>query len=191
MPDLNGVEFVRSLTERPMVIFTTAYSEYAIDGFKLDAVDYLLKPFGFSEFSRAAAKANSLHELRRNQREAAPEPTPEAEPKDKEYISVKADYKVSLVRIADIVYLESEGEYVRMHLADGTAITTLFRLKNMEAALPADQFMRVHRSYIVNLRCIKSYVKGRIFLSDTEYVPIGENYKETFQHYIDTNFKNL
>ena len=191
MPDLNGVEFVRTLTERPMVIFTTAYSEYAIDGFKLDAVDYLLKPFGFSEFSRAAAKANSLHELRRNQREAAPEPTPEAEPKDKEYISVKADYKVSLVRIADIVYLESEGEYVRMHLADGTAITTLFRLKNMEAALPADQFMRVHRSYIVNLRCIKSYVKGRIFLSDTEYVPIGENYKETFQHYIDTNFKNL
>ncbi|HUN14649.1 MULTISPECIES: LytTR family DNA-binding domain-containing protein [unclassified Alistipes] len=191
MPDLNGVEFVRSLTERPMVIFTTAYSEYAIDGFKLDAVDYLLKPFGFSEFSRAAAKANSLHELRRNQREAAPEPTPEAEPKDKEYISVKADYKVSLVRIADIVYLESEGEYVRMHLADGTAITTLFRLKNMETALPADQFMRVHRSYIVNLRCIKSYVKGRIFLSDTEYVPIGENYKETFQHYIDTNFKNL
>ena len=191
MPDLNGVEFVRSLTERPMVIFTTAYSEYAIDGFKLDAVDYLLKPFGFSEFSRAAAKANSLHELRRNQREAAPEPTPEAEPKDKEYISVKADYKVSLVRITDIVYLESEGEYVRMHLADGTAITTLFRLKNMEAALPADQFMRVHRSYIVNLRCIKSYVKGRIFLSDTEYVPIGENYKETFQHYIDTNFKNL
>ena len=191
MPDLNGVEFVRTLTERPMVIFTTAYSEYAIDGFKLDAVDYLLKPFGFSEFSRAAAKANSLHELRRNQREAAPEPTPEAEPKDKEYISVKADYKVSLVRIADIVYLESEGEYVRMHLADGTAITTLFRLKNMETALPADQFMRVHRSYIVNLRCIKSYVKGRIFLSDTEYVPIGENYKETFQHYIDTNFKNL
>lgn len=191
MPDLNGVEFVRSLTERPMVIFTTAYSEYAVEGFKLDAVDYLLKPFGFSEFSRACAKANSLYELRRNQREATPEPASEAEPKDKEYISVKADYKVSLVRIADIVYLESEGEYVRMHLADGTAIMTLFRLKNMETALPSDQFMRVHRSYIVNLRCIKSYVKGRIFLSDTEYVPIGENYKEAFQHYIDTNFKNL
>ena len=191
MPDLNGVDFVRTLIDRPMVIFTTAYSEYAIDGFKLDAVDYLLKPFGFSDFSRAAAKANSLYELRRNQRDAAPGETSEAEPKDKEYISVKADYKVSLVRIADIVYLESEGEYVRMHLADGTAITKLFRLKNMETALPSEQFMRVHRSYIVNLRCIKSYVKGRIFLSDTEYVPIGENYKEAFQRYIDTNFKNL
>ena len=95
---------------------------------------------------------------------------------------MKADY---------IVYLESEGEYVRMHLADGTTITTLFRLKNMEAALPSDMFMRVHRSYIVNLRCIKGYVRGRVFLSDTEYVPIGENYKESFQHYIESNFKNL
>ena len=191
MPDLSGVEFVRSLVDRPMVIFTTAYSEYAVEGFKLDAVDYLLKPFSFADFSRSAAKANSLYELRHNQRAGEPEATPEALPKDKEYISVKADYKVSLVKISDIVHLESEGEYVRMHLADGTTITTLFRLKNMEAALPSDMFMRVHRSYIVNLRCIKGYVRGRVFLSDTEYVPIGENYKESFQHYIESNFKNL
>ena len=191
MPDLSGVEFVRSLVDRPMVIFTTAYSEYAVEGFKLDAVDYLLKPFSFADFSRSAGKANSLYELRHNQRAGEPEATPEALPKDKEYISVKADYKVSLVMISDIVHLESEGEYVRMHLADGTTITTLFRLKNMEAALPSDMFMRVHRSYIVNLRCIKGYVRGRVFLSDTEYVPIGENYKESFQHYIESNFKNL
>ena len=191
MPDLSGVEFVRSLVDRPMVIFTTAYSEYAVEGFKLDAVDYLLKPFSFADFSRSAGKANSLYELRHNQRAGEPEATPEALPKDKEYISVKADYKVSLVKISDIVHLESEGEYVRMQLADGTTITTLFRLKNMEAALPSDMFMRVHRSYIVNLRCIKGYVRGRVFLSDTEYVPIGENYKESFQHYIESNFKNL
>ena len=190
MPDLSGVDFVRTLIDRPMVIFTTAYSEYAVEGFRLDAVDYLLKPFSFVDFSRAAAKANSLYELRHNQR-PAPDEVPEAEPSDPEYISVKADYKVSLIRIRDIVYLESEGEYVRMHLADNTSITPLFRLKNMETALPSELFMRVHRSYIVNLRCIRSYVKGRIFLSDTEYVPIGENYKEAFQRYIDTNFKNL
>ena len=190
MPDLSGVEFVRGLIERPMIIFTTAYSEYAVEGFKLDAVDYLLKPFGFADFSRAAAKATSLYELRHNQR-SAQEGESEAVPKDKEYISVKADYKVSLVKICDIVYLESEGEYVRMHLVDGSTITTLFRLKNMETALPSESFMRVHRSYIVNLRMIKAYVKGRIFLSDTEYVPIGENYKEAFQGYIDKNFKNL
>lgn len=191
MPDLNGVDFVRALADRPMVIFTTAYSEYAVEGFKLDAVDYLLKPFGFADFNRAAAKANSLYELRHNQRTLSAEIQSEALPKDKEYISVKADYKVSLVKISEIVYLESEGEYVRLHLADGSTITTLFRLKNMETALPSDSFMRVHRSYIANLRRIKAYVKGRIFLSDTEYLPIGENYKEAFQGYIERNFTNL
>ncbi|WP_418676658.1 LytR/AlgR family response regulator transcription factor [Alistipes dispar] len=191
MPDLNGVDFVRALPDRPMVIFTTAYSEYAVEGFKLDAVDYLLKPFSFADFSRSAAKANSLYELRQNRRSEPQETASEATPRDKEYISVKADYKVSLVRIAEIIYLESEGEYVRMHLTDGSTITTLFRLKNMETALPAESFMRVHRSYIVNLRAIKAYVKGRIFLSDNEYIPIGENYKEAFQAYIDKNFRNL
>lgn len=190
MPDLSGVDFVRTLIDKPMVIFTTAYSEYAVEGFKLDAVDYLLKPFNFADFSRSAAKANSLYELRHNQRPTAPEAS-EAVPQDREYISVKADYKVSLVRIGNIVYIESEGEYVRMHLADNTTITTLFRLKNMETALPAEKFMRVHRSYIVNLDYIKAYVKGRVYLSDTEYVPIGELYRETFQQYIDRKFKIL
>ena len=191
MPDLSGGDCVRALPDRPMVIFTTAYSEDAVEGFKLDAVDYLLKPFSFADFSRSAAKANSLYELRQNRRSEPQETASEATPRDKEYISVKADYKVSLVRIAEIIYLESEGEYVRMHLADGSTITTLFRLKNMETALPAESFMRVHRSYIVNLRAIKAYVKGRIFLSDNEYIPIGENYKEAFQAYIDKNFRNL
>ncbi len=201
MPDLSGVDFVRSLVSRHMVIFTTAYSEYAIEGFKLDAVDYLLKPFSFAEFSRSVAKANSLHELVMSRRAALAaesaqgtephEPQSEALPKDKEYISVKADYKVSLVKIADIVYLESEGEYVRIHLQDGSTITTLFRLKNMETALPSDSFMRVHRSYIVNLHAIKGFVKGRIFVGETEYVPIGEMYREAFQRYVERNFKNL
>ncbi len=190
MPDLSGVEFVRSLTQRPMVIFTTAYSEYAVEGFRLDAVDYLLKPFGFADFSRSVAKANSLHELLLNQR-APGEPFPEATARDPEYLSIKADYKVSLVRISDIVYLESEGEYVRLHLADRSTITTLFRLKNMETALPPASFMRVHRSYIVNLQRIKGFIKGRIFLSDDEYVPIGENYREAFQRYIDAHYRNL
>ena len=191
LADGDSFRIFKSVEVTAPVVFTTAYSEYAIDGFKLDAVDYLLKPFSFADFSRAAAKANSLYELRQGRLPAQPDSDSEATPKDREYISVKADYKVSLVRIADIVYIESEGEYVRMHLCDGSTITTLFRLKNMEAALPSEQFMRVHRSYIVNLRVIRSYVRGRIFLSDTEYVPIGENYKEAFQNYIDRHFKNL
>ena len=110
---------------------------------------------------------------------------------DKEFISVKADYKVSLLRTSEILYIESEGEYVRIHLADGSKITTLYRIKNMEASLPSEQFMRVHRSYIVNLGRIRSYVRGRIYLDEKLFVPIGENYKEAFQQYIERTYKNL
>ena len=124
IPDLNGLDFVRTLERKTLVVFTTAYSEQAVEGFRLDAADYLLKPFSFAEFRRAVAKVCSLHELIRLARrseeasgEAVPEPD-EATAESPEYISVKADYKVSLIRIADIVYVESEGEYVRLHLAD-------------------------------------------------------------------------
>lgn len=204
MPDLNGLDLIRSLIKRPMIIFTTAYSEYAIEGFRLDAVDYLLKPFSFADFSRAAAKANTVFELQQlQQQHAAPAATADeattaetAEeqtetPREQAYISVKADYKVSLIKIDDIIYIESEGEYVRIHLQDGSKITTLYRIKNMEAQLPSDHFMRIHRSYIINLRAIKSYVRGRIYLNDKDFIPIGENYKESFQQYISKTYKNL
>ncbi len=191
MPDLNGVDFVRSLESTAMIIFTTAYSEYAIEGFKLDAIDYLLKPFGFKEFERSVNKAKSLYELL-DMKNAADKTRAEEEEsasyQDKEYISVRADYKTSLIKISNIVYLESEGEYVRMNLNDGTKIVTLFRLKNMESSLPSDTFMRVHRSYIVNLKCIAGYTKGRIFLDNDDYVPIGENYKEAFLKYVEGKF---
>ncbi len=232
MPDLNGIDLVRSLVKRPMVIFTTAYSEYAIEGFRLDAIDYLLKPFSFADFSRSVAKAYAIYELRELAANAQQQQTaaaavaqprsvaseapvavgagqpqtaetiqpvdreaaavlPEAEPADHEYISVKADYKVSLIRIREIVFIESEGEYVRIHLEDGTRITTLFRIKNMESSLPSDSFMRIHRCYIVNLHCIKSYVRGRVYLNEREYLPIGENYKEAFKAYIERAYKQL
>jgi len=204
LPDLNGLDFVRSLEQKAFVVFTTAYSEHAVEGFRLDAADYLLKPFSFAEFSHAVAKVRSLHELlqlaRRRSGADASEATSEtlarteseaeaeAVPENSEYISVKADYKTSLVRIADIVYIESEGEYVRLHLNDGTTLMTLFRLKNMEAALPADSFMQVHRSFVVNLKFITGYARGRIYLGDDEYIPIGDKYRTAFQRYIDRNF---
>lgn len=198
MPDLTGVDFVRELDTRPMVIFTTAYSEYAIEGYKLDAIDYLLKPFSFEEFSRAANKAASLYELYqkslRSEEHASAETEAEvagAESSGNDYISIKADYKVSLVKLADIVYIESDSEYVRLHLADGTTIMTLFRMKNMEATLPSEMFMRVHRSYLVNLRCVTGYSRGRVYLCNEEYVPIGENYKAQFQSYISKMYPTL
>ena len=181
MPDLNGIDFVRSLAGNYYVIFTTAYSEFALEGFKLNAIDYLLKPFTYDEFTKAIQKVVSLVDLV-NRCHAAENAMAanEAESADKEYISVKADYKTQLVRIADIVYLESASEYVRLHIEGSATITTLFRLKNMETTLPQESFLRVHHSYIVNLKRISSYTKGRIFLDNGEYIPLGENYKERF-----------
>ena len=181
MPDMNGLDFVRSLTSMHYIVFTTAHAEFALEGFKLNAIDYLLKPFSYEEFMKASQKVMSLVDLveRCHAAESAIAQN-EAEEADKEFISVKADYKTQLVKIADIVYLESAGEYVRLHIEDNTTITTLFRLKNMETTLPQDTFLRVHRSYIVNLKRIASYTRGRIFLDNGEYIPLGENYKERF-----------
>ncbi len=185
MPDQNGLDFVGSLDGFRFVIFTTAYSEFAIDGFKLNAIDYLLKPFGYDDFLKAVEKAVSLKELIERSRSADEARQEEAAVEDREFLSVRADYRTMLVRISDIVYLESVGEYVRLHIAGSSPIVTLFRLKNMETTLPADSFMRVHRSYIVNLRRITGYAKGRIYFDGDEYVPLGEKYREQFLKYID------
>lgn len=197
MPDLSGIDFVRTLSaeQRPMIVFTTAYSEYAVEGFKLEAIDYLLKPFSFDEFNRAVQRVKSMIDLIRSRREHADD-TPEeiSLPQDnREFLSVKTDRMVSLIRFENIIYLESMGEYVRIHTTEGKTLTTLYRLKNMEMALPADTFMRVHRSYIVNLRRIAGYAKGRIFFSSDEHdsVPIGENYRETFAAYAEKTYNAL
>lgn len=187
MPDMTGVEFVQTLETPAMVIFTTAYAEYAIEGYKLSAVDYLLKPFGLQDIVRASEKAHSLYELLQLQEQLSggaqeEEPTESAE---EGVLSVHADRKTHLVKMSNIVYLESAGEYVRLHLVDGTKLVTLFRLKNMESELHSSQFMRVHRSYIINLAHISGYTKGRVFLSNDDYVPIGENYKEQFLNYMN------
>lgn len=186
MPDMNGLEFVRSVDSGHYIVFTTAHPEFALEGFKLNAIDYLLKPFSYEEFMKATQKVISLVDLveRCHAAESAIAQN-EAEAADKEVISVKADYKTQLVKVADIVYLESAGEYVRLHIEGSSTITTLFRLKNMETTLPADGFLRVHRSYIVNLKRIASYTKGRIFLDNGEYIPLGENYKERFLEYFN------
>jgi two-component system LytT family response regulator len=186
MPDMNGLEFVRRLASNYFIVFTTAHSEFALEGFKLNAIDYLLKPFSYEEFMKASQKAISLTDLVERCRAAESAVAQnEAEEADHGYLSVKADYKTQLVKISDIIYLESAGEYVRLHVDGGQTITTLFRLKNMETSLPANLFLRVHRSYIVNLKRISSYTKGRIFIDNGEYIPLGENYKERFLEHVN------
>ena len=200
MPDMNGLEFVRALINHPMIVFTTAYSEYAIESYKLDAVDYLLKPISFTDFMRSVNKAQRLFELQQRQpAQTQPEQTPANEPHDNQavtaddpkYITVKSGYKVVLIKIEEISYIESENEYLRLHLVSGEVVTTLLRLKNIESVLPPETFMRIHRSYIVNLNRITAFAKGRVFVDQNTSIPVGENYKDVFNEYIEKAYLNL
>ena len=179
MPDLNGMDFVKSLAVPPLVVFTTAYSEYAVEGFRVNAVDYLLKPFGLQDFQRAA---NRL-------RERMPaNTTDEHQSGDADVIYLKTDYRIVKVSISDISYIEGMSEYLKVWI-DGEAkpIITLLSMKKMEERLP-DYFMRIHRSYIVNLNKIQEVNKNCVIMDAETYLPIGDMYKETFQAYIDRKF---
>ena len=177
MPDLNGMDFVKSLTAPPLVVFTTAYSEYAIEGFKVNAVDYLLKPFGMQEFMRAA---NRLQE-----RLSIPASAP-AETDDTLFL--KTDYRIVKVNIPDIRYVEAMSEYLKVWIeGEAKPIITLLSMKKMEERLP-DNFMRVHRSYIINLDKIQEVNKNRVIMDADTYLPIGDIYKDAFQAYLDKKF---
>ena len=180
MPDLNGMDFVKSLSAPPMVVFTTAYSEYAVEGFKVDAVDYLLKPFGLDDFRRSA---NRLKErLEGKSSIEASEPTAD------DTIFVKTDYRVVKLAISAIRYVEGMSEYLKLHLTDRPKpVVTLLSMKKMEDTLPS-YFMRIHRSYIINLRLIEEITKNRIILDDGIELPIGDNYKDAFFDYLNKKF---
>lgn len=182
MPDLNGMDFVKSLTTKPKIIFTTAYSEYAIEGFQVDALDYLLKPINYNSFLKAANKAKSWFDLTNLKS------TPNTEDA-KEEIFVKADYKIVRVRFDEILYIESANEYIKIFMNEKEHITTLMRLKALENELPEKKFMRVHRSFIVNLDKITALDRNRIYLGQKIIIPVGEQYREVFQEYIDKKLK--
>ena len=179
MPDLNGMDFVKSLLVPPLVVFTTAYSEYAVEGFRVNAVDYLLKPFGFQEFQRAA---NRLKE-----RCASPLPQSQAS-SNEDILFLKSDYRIVKVSIPEIRYIEGMSEYLKVWIeGQPKPVITLLSMKKMEERLP-DYFMRIHRSYIVNLTKIQEVNKNRIIMDANSYLPIGDLYKETFQAYLNNRF---
>ena len=155
MPDLNGMDFIKTLTAPPLVVFTTAYAEYAVEGFKVNAVDYLLKPFGLQDFMRAA---------NRIQERLAPNAPPASQ-------STNA----------------GSAEDDTIFLNEPKPIITLLSMKKMEERLP-DTFMRIHRSYIINLTKIQEVNKNRVIMDADTYLPIGEMYKDTFQNYLNTKF---
>ena len=195
MPDLNGMDFVKSLVVPPLVVFTTAYSEYAVEGFRVNAVDYLLKPFGLQDFQRAANRLNERLEMRNERYDYSQGENNGVQGNHTSHLSsltsqlfLKTDYRIVKVHISDIRYVEGMSEYLKVWI-DGEAkpIITLLSMKKMEEALPS-YFMRIHRSYIVNLNKIQEVNKNRIIMDADTYLPIGDLYKEAFQAYLETRF---
>lgn len=182
MPDLNGMDFVKSLQAPPLIVFTTAYSEYAVEGFKVNAVDYLLKPFGLDDFRRAANRIKERLEIvSTNTQHPAPNTQPDT-------LFVKTDYRMVKINIPDIRYIEGMSEYLKIYLeGEEKPIITLLSMKKIESRLP-ENFMRIHRSYIVNLHKIQEVNKNRIIMDAETFLPIGDMYKESFQQYLDTMF---
>ena len=193
MPDLNGMDFVKSLAAPPLVVFTTAYSDYAVEGYKVNAVDYLLKPFGLDEFRRAANKLQERLEIRSEKPDYPQEitgshPASVSLPSSDDTLFVKTEYRVVKIAISDIRYIEGMSEYLKLHLkSQPKPIITLLAMKKLEERLPQN-FMRIHRSYIINLNDIQEVNKNRVIMDSDTYLPIGDNYKEQFNKYIETKF---
>lgn len=184
MPDVSGLQLVKNLVNPPKVVFTTAYSEYAIDGFRADAVGYLLKPFGFDELLHEAYKLLEICPMSGKVNDDIPM---EAESDDA--LFVKSDYRVVRVSVKSIKYIESMSEYVRIFVdGEPKPIVSLLSMKKMEETLAGKGFMRVHRSYIVNLNKIKEVSRMRIVYDGGVFIPIGDMYKDAFFEYIDNRF---
>ncbi len=180
MPDLSGMDFVKSLVNPPGVIFTTAYSEYAIDGFRVDAIDYLLKPISYSDFLRASERAG--------ERLLPGSGNVASVDSNDDFLFIKSEYKILRIRLSDIKYIESMREYLRIHIENQKPVMTLLSMKKMEEFLPVAVFMRVHRSYIVNLNKLTTIERNRIIFDKDVYIPVSEQYKTRFQEYLDKNF---
>jgi DNA-binding LytR/AlgR family response regulator len=180
MPDLTGIEFARTLEQQRKIIFTTAYEKYALEGFKLNAVDYLLKPFSYEEFLKAAGKARKLAEM-----EASSSPTIEA---NNQFLFLKSEYKIRRINFNDILYIEGLKDYIKVYtVGEDKPVLSLNSIKALEQKLPEDKFMRVHRSFIVNLEKIETIERSRIVFGKV-YIPVSDQFKDKFQEYLDRNF---
>lgn len=180
MPDINGIDFVKTLVTPPIIVFTTAYADYAVEGFKVNAVDYLLKPFGLDEFRRASEKVRVQYEQREGNSTAVAD--------EDDSLFFKTDYKIVRVNVSSISCIEGMSEYLKLHM-DGNVdpLVILLSMKKLEGRLPS-YFMRVHKSYIINLRKIREVARGRVLMEDGTLIPVGDMYKEAFQAYLDSKF---
>jgi DNA-binding LytR/AlgR family response regulator len=179
MPDLSGIELVQNLEFKPAIIFTTAHNNYAMEGFKVDAVDYLLKPIDYPEFLKAAEKAKKWIQAKNDTVSIK---------SDKEFLFIKSEHKIIRIDLKSIKYIEGMSEYVRIHREHSKSVMSLLSLRSLEEQLPEDQFMRVHKSYIVNLKKISEIESNIIICGDGIAIPVSKLYKDKFQEYVNKNF---
>lgn len=168
MPKVSGIELYKSLKQEVMVIFTTAYSEYAIEGFNLNATDYLLKPFSYERFLTAVSKANDYYNYQHNKKNP-----------DIQNIYVRSNYQLHKVSFKNILLIESFADYLDIHLTDKSKLTVRMPLKNIMEKLPPNNFVRVHRSFIVAINHVEKVQQNKLFIAGRE-IPIGTNYKDSF-----------
>jgi len=171
MPEITGLEFMRSLTNPPLVVFCTAYSDFAVEGFELNAIDYLLKPVAFDRFSKTIERAKEYITLKRND-------TVEAPDLENEHIFIKSNQKQIKLSYDNILYVEAFADYVKLYTAEKRYVT-LQTMKNMEQKLPKDKFIRVHRSFIVGIKYINSFNSSELEIGAVK-IPVGKNYKDEF-----------
>ncbi len=170
MPDINGMDFVRSLEDPPLVIFTTAYAEYAVEGFRVNAVDYLLKPFSFNEFLESIKKLEDKLAMKRTL----------AESKGSFLFFNTANHGLR-IDTRRIRYIEGMGEYLKIHLdGEEAPVIVLYRMKNIEEELPQDRFLRIHRSYIIALDRVREARRNEVTLDDRTKLPVGESYRDSW-----------
>jgi len=184
MPELNGLDYSRMVPSTTRVIFTTAFNQYALDGFRVNALDYLLKPISYPDFLQAANKAQDWFNLV-NKSQQAEQPEKAEKKEEIQSIFVKSEYKLIQIELKNILYIEGLKDYVKIFEENSTKpILSLMSMKSLEEMLPADRFMRVHRSYIVQKEKIRIIEHNRIVFGNT-YIPIGDSYKQTFQDFLD------
>ncbi len=175
MPDFSGMDFVKSLKRPPLTVFTTAYSEFAVEGFKVDAVDYLLKPYTLSEFVASAEKLRSRFELLQAAESGGTASSGS--------VFFKADYKTIRVEISDIVYVEGMSEYLKIYLTDEQMPkVVLMSFSKLLEKLPASRFVRVHRSYVINLDRVAEVSSGTILMTTGKTIPIGDSYRSALMN---------
>ena len=180
MPDLSGMEFVKSLVNPPKVIFTTAYREHAVEGFLVDAADYLVKPISFAAFLASVNKTIERYFTEKNSEASIRH--------NDKFLFLKTEYKIVRIDINNIKYIEGMRDYIRIHQVSEKPIMTLVKMRDILDHLPSDSFMRVHRSYIVNLDKVQTIERNRIIFDEDVYIPVSEQYKDDFQQFLDNNF---